>query len=293
MTHNKKEKSHLHPRNQHSKGYDFDVLIKVFPELKQHVFINKYDKRTINFFEPKAILALNKALLFNYYGVSFWEVPEGYLCPPIPGRVDYIHYLADLIDQKLGASILDIGTGANCIYPLLGHSIYGWKFKASEVDEIAIENARLIVGKNGYQDTIKIVRQNNTKEMFYGVINPEDYFEVSLCNPPFFKSQLDAEKANKRKVKNLSKNKHQKPTKNFGGQNNELWYKGGEKAFIKKMIKESSKFKDKVNWFTTLVSNHKNLKSFEQAASNVNVKSYKVIPMKHGQKTSHIFAWQY
>ena len=95
--------------------------------------LNPYGKQTINFFNPQAVKALNKALLVTHYGIRYWDIPKNYLCPPIPGRADYIHYIADLIDPE-GVNMmvkeecddqprrqcrcLDIGVGANCIYPL-------------------------------------------------------------------------------------------------------------------------------------------------------------------------------
>ena len=43
---------------------------------------------------------LNRALLKADYGIDFWDIPPNYLCPPIPGRVDYIHHLADLLARS-------------------------------------------------------------------------------------------------------------------------------------------------------------------------------------------------
>ena len=40
---------------------------------------------------------LNRAILMHHYGVKSWDIPAGYLCPPIPGRADYIHSVADLL----------------------------------------------------------------------------------------------------------------------------------------------------------------------------------------------------
>jgi len=291
MNKDKTEKSSLHPQNKHKRSYDFAALIEVLPELKQFVFVNKYKTSTINFFAPEAVKALNKAILNKHYNIKDWDIPEGYLCPPIPGRADYILYAADLIDHKKKANVLDIGTGANCIYPLLGAQEYNWTFTASDIDAVALKNAKSIISKNNLQDHIRLVHQTNAKEMFYGVIDREDYFDLSICNPPFFKSHEDAQKANRRKVKNLSKSKKTDSNKNFGGQNNELWCKGGERAFIKKMIKESQKFNDHVNWFTVLVSNNSHLKAFEQALSNVKASDVKIVEMKQGQKVSRILAW--
>ena len=120
-------KSGLHPRNRHQAPYDFDALCQRTPELQPFVFVNEHGTQTLDFADPTAVKALNKALLALHYGIAHWDLPVGYLCPPIPGRVDYLHRVADLLAESAGkvptgksVRVLDIGVGANCIYPLLG-----------------------------------------------------------------------------------------------------------------------------------------------------------------------------
>jgi len=90
-------KSRLHPRSKHINRYDFKKLIEGFPELESFVKPNKFGDESIDFSDPKAVICLNKALLKHHYGIEHWLIPEGYLCPPIPGRADYIHHIADLL----------------------------------------------------------------------------------------------------------------------------------------------------------------------------------------------------
>jgi 23S rRNA (adenine1618-N6)-methyltransferase len=94
------EKSSLHTRNLHRNPYDFDQLISCVPELKHYVFVNAYQTRTINFSIPQAVKLLNKALLQYFYNVKDWDIPDANLCPPIPGRADYVHYIADLLTEQ-------------------------------------------------------------------------------------------------------------------------------------------------------------------------------------------------
>ncbi|MFA0698444.1 RlmF-related methyltransferase, partial [Vibrio sp. 10N.222.49.C9] len=99
--------------------------------------------------DPEAVLTLNKALLAHHYQVKFWDIPKGYLCPPIPGRADYVHRLADLLDTTDNTiNALDIGTGASCIYPIIGATDYQWHFTASDVDPISIKVATEIAKLN-------------------------------------------------------------------------------------------------------------------------------------------------
>ena len=131
-------KGNLHPKNKHQKGYNFTELCEAYSELKAFVIVNQYGTETIDFANPQAVKAINTALLFKDYRLTFWDFPDDNLCPPIPGRVDYIHYLADLLTASKitkNITVLDIGTGANCIYPLLGNAEYNWSFVGTDIDK--------------------------------------------------------------------------------------------------------------------------------------------------------------
>ena len=296
------EKKNLHPRNQHRLGYDFDSLIKILPELKNFVGINEHQIQTLDFSNPDAVKALNKALLLAYYDIQFWEIPSTFLCPPIPGRVDYIHYLADLLAQSnngiipKGESVqgLDIGIGANCIYPILGNAVYGWSFVGTDIDEKAIQNCKKIIEKNPKLiDAISLQLQTEPRFIFKNIMESEDKFAFTICNPPFHNSKEEATKVALRKVNNLSTNKTTTPTLNFGGQNAELWCPGGELGFITQMIYESAKYPMHCLWYTTLVSKQAHLNSLYKTLNKVNAANISTIDMAQGQKTSRILAWTF
>ena len=91
------QSSKLHPRNRHQGRYDFARLVAVDSALAGFVTCNDYGESSIDFADPAAVKALNRALLKNDYGIHEWNIPEQQLCPPVPGRADYLHYLADLL----------------------------------------------------------------------------------------------------------------------------------------------------------------------------------------------------
>ena len=299
---NTTEKTNLHPRNLHNFGYDFDVLIKINKDLEQHVFVNNFNTKTIDFSNPHAVKSLNQSLLIQYYNIDFWDLPDNYLCPPIPGRADYIHYIADLLasnhnnviplgDQVLG---LDIGVGSNCIYPILGNAIYDWSFVATDIDENAIKNCKKIISQNPKLiDAISLQLQVEPRFIFKNIMLPEDKFAFTICNPPFHNSAAEASKAAIRKVNNLSNSRTDNPVLNFGGQNTELWCDGGEIGFITQMIYESAKYPLQVLWFTTLVSKKENLPNIYKTLTKVQAVEIKTIEMSQGQKISRIVAWTF
>ncbi|MDX6181967.1 23S rRNA (adenine(1618)-N(6))-methyltransferase RlmF [Flavobacterium sp. Fl-77] len=298
------EKTNLHPRNLHRSRYDFAQLISNCPELKKHVAINIHGIETIDFSDPEAVKLLNKALLQTYYKIQNWDIPKKYLCPPIPGRADYIHYLADLLTetnngiQPEGVNVLglDIGTGANCIYPILGNALYDWNFVGTDIDEVAIDNCSTIIEANPHLiDAISLQQQTESRFIFKNIITPEDRFTFTMCNPPFHASEAEANKSTVRKISNLNpkEKKTINPILNFGGHNAELWCNGGEIGFVTQMIYESAKYPMQCLWFTTLVSKKENLSSIYKTLNKVNTSKIKTIDMAQGQKTSRIVAWTF
>ncbi|MBU1641990.1 23S rRNA (adenine(1618)-N(6))-methyltransferase RlmF [bacterium] len=292
----------LHPRNPHNARYDFKALIKSEPRLAPFVSLNKYDDLSVDFADPEAVLLLNKALLSHFYNIKEWHIPRQYLCPPIPGRADYIHYMADLLAASNGSEIptgpkvtaLDIGVGANCIYPLIGSSVYGWRFVGADIDPTSVDSARSLVDANpSLQGNIELRLQTDHDAIFTGIIRKEDRFDFTLCNPPFHSSEEEASAGTQRKIRNLTNKKSTKKTLNFGGQANELWCEGGESAFIRKMIKESATHAKKVFWFSTLVAKKENLPAIYKALKQVHPAEVHTIEMRQGQKISRIIAWTF
>lgn len=293
------EKSGLHPRNPHRSRYDFGRLVACRPELGRFVATNAYGSETIDFADPAAVKALNRALLKLEYGISDWDIPLQYLCPPIPGRADYLHYLADLLadggDIPRGPSVrlLDIGVGANCIYPLIGRRSYGWRFVGSDIDKTALANAQRIVDANGLDDGIELRLQPSRSAILAGMLTPDELFDLTMCNPPFHASSNDAKAGTQRKLRNLGKQSGRQPVLNFGGQSAELYCDGGEEAFIGRMVAESAMHPMSCLWYTTLVSRSASLPGVYRALKKAGALDVRTINMAQGQKKSRIVAWTF
>ena len=293
----------FHPRNRHQGRYDFPQLIKSSPDLARFVILNPYGKQSIDFANPEAVREFNRALLKALYGIAHWDIPPGYLCPPIPGRADYVHALADLLGESHGGEIprgagvrvLDIGTGANCIYPLLGHSDYRWQFIGSDIDPVALASAKAIVQANGLGKSISLRQQSNPRHILQGLLQADERFDLAMCNPPFHASLEDATRGSTRKWRALGKAdpKRKLPVLNFGGQHSELWCEGGEIRFVTQLIAESTSVPTQVQWFSTLVSKASNLPVIEAALRKAAVKQQRVVEMGQGQKVSRFVAWSF
>ena len=282
------EKTRLHPRNKHREHYDFKLLIEASPELSKFITKNKYGNETVDFFNPDGVKALNKSLLIHHYGLKEWDIPAGYLCPPIPGRADYIHHIADILAARnfgkipTGSNVkcLDIGTGANLVYPIVGNSEYGWSFVGTDIDPKAIESAESIVKSNpSLEGKVEVRLQAKADETFFGAIQKGEKFDLTICNPPFHSSAEDAHDASQRKLNNLKQEKVEKVELNFGGTSGELWTEGGEKAFILRMIQQSSQFAKTCCYFSTLVSKQSNVKHIKAALEKIGVMEQRMIAM--------------
>lgn len=295
------EKVELHPRNKNRKQYDLEAMAEKTPALHQHLLSNKRGDTSIDFSNPTAVKMLNKAILHYYYGISFWEFPTENLCPAIPGRADYIHHMADLLGAKTKVdptakpiTCLDIGTGASCIYPILGVTEYKWNCIGTDIDTKSLNSAKRIVDLNPkLHGKISLRLQQNPNQIFKGIIEKGDTIDITICNPPFHSSLEEAEKGTRRKVRNL-KAKSQKPIpRNFSGKHSELIYEGGEYQFIKNMILESKDFAQQCKWFSSLVSKQSNLKPLIKILNSVMPSDIKKITIKTGNKTSRILAWTF
>ncbi|MES2800651.1 MAG: 23S rRNA (adenine(1618)-N(6))-methyltransferase RlmF [Bacteroidota bacterium] len=292
----------LHPRNRNRERYDLNAMIQTNPSLKAFVKTNKFGDDSIDFSSPTAVKVLNQALLNHYYGIAHWDFSNENLCPPIPGRADYIHHVADLLSESNGNKIpkgqqikcLDIGVGATCIYPIIGVTEYDWYFVGSDIDPNSIASAEKIVALNpSLKNKIELRLQKNKNVIFSEIIGKNEHFDLTICNPPFHASLEDAQKGTRRKIKNLTGQTIEKPDLNFAGNSNELICEGGEIQFLQDMISESKHFAENCRWFTSLVSKESNLKAIYNALKKVNAIEVKTIPMGTGNKISRIVAWTF
>lgn len=305
-------KTEMHPRNPHNQGYDFAKLAQTHAPLKTFLAPNPVGKLTIDFSQPSAVKALNAALLKQFYKVQVWDIPAGFLCPAVPGRADYIHYLADLLaldnngTVPQGKSIkgLDIGTGANLIYPIIASQSYDWSMVGCDINPSSTTSATLIASANpNIRKRVKVRVQQNAKHIFEGVVGPGEAFDFSMCNPPFHESESAAMSGSRKKNRNLAKHSakrrgHDSTAKNqsslnFGGQHNELWCEGGEFAFVKSMMQESVSFASQIKWFTTLLSKKDNVRPLVELAKKLGAIECKTINMAQGAKASRFIAWRF
>lgn len=284
--------SGFHPDNPAAPPYDMDLLVKQCPSLFAFI-LSPDDRNTIDFALPEAVYQLNRAMLMAYFGIKHWDIPQDYLIPGVPMRAEYIYRMADFLLQngiEKNVRAVDIGTGANLIYPIIGNKAFGWKFLASDVDPRSVEIASAIAKFNGMQKSVLVIQQSHSSRYFQNILKHGHEYTLSLCNPPFHASAAEAKEEALRKQQNLDyKNKQL----NFGGTASELWVNGGERSFIERMIEESIAFAHQVRFFSSLVSKKENLSPLIQKLKSAKIARSWIINMDHGQKKSRILIWTF
>lgn len=275
----------MHPNNKHIKGYKFKALAKEFPALEDFLFVNEHGKDTLDFSDKDCVRLFNQALLKKYYGVAHWDIPAGNLCPTVPGRADYLHYVQDIIGVG-EKRILDIGTGASVIYPLLGQAAFAWSFVGTDIDKQALAHAQQLLHSNTISlEQIELKAQENEQYIFQGIIKPTDLFDACICNPPFFESEKQALSWNIKKWKgNQGKQV---------GTVNELIFEGGEQAFITQMITESVGFQKQIKLFSCLVSRKSTMSFIEATCSKLGINQLRFVAMKTGRKHTRLAVWSF
>ena len=140
------EKKYENQRLRNPFIFDFHKLACLEPALRPYVLI--LNQRTVcNFKEQNSLIAVAQAIMKHYFKVK-WEIPPENLCPRIPARLNYLLWVYLQLSSWKIKKVLDIGTGASLIYPLLGWSVFGWKFIATEVSQESYDHSRDLIAMN-------------------------------------------------------------------------------------------------------------------------------------------------
>ncbi|XP_068022025.1 RNA N6-adenosine-methyltransferase METTL16 [Melanerpes formicivorus] len=243
----------MHARNRYKdKPPDFAYLAAKYPEFQQHLQTTLTGRVSLNFKDPEAVRALTCTLLKEDFGLTI-DIPVERLIPTVPLRLNYIHWVEDLIghqeaDKRVLRRGIDIGTGASCIYPLLGATLNGWYFLATEVDDMCFNYAKKNVEQNNLSDLIKVVKVPQ-KTLLMDALKEESgiVYDFCMCNPPFFANQLEAKGVN-------SRNPRRPPPSsvNTGGIT-EIMAEGGELEFVKRIIHDSLQLKKRLRWYSCML----------------------------------------
>eukprot|EP00941_MAST-03F_sp_MAST-3F-sp1_P005275 g5275.t1 len=279
----KKKVKHNVRSKYHDNAPDYAALANLYPSLlSEFVNINKNGHARINWSDALANIAVQKTLLLHDFQLNC-ELPIDRLCPTVPSRANYIHWLQDLLALSPASETprrgIDIGTGASCIYPLLGARIAGWHFVATEIDADSLSCAQRNVASNSLSDSIEVRFVPERKRLLTNVIIQSDgTFDFCMCNPPFYSSEQEAREAKYRDRRAIS---------------SELYCDGGEEAFTAQLVDESLQFHSQIRWFTTLAGKKKTLRKLLGKLREKNVKNICTHELLQGTTSRWVIGWSF
>ena len=273
---------------------DFLILIKEFPDLKKYIIKQneeKLEEISFDWSNNNLSLLMTKSILDYYFNIKYYNIPKGYLIPPIPSRLNYLNLINKILIKEINSQSryssdiigIDIGTGANIIYPILGNSIFNWKFICSEINDESYNNAKLILEKNNLENEINLIKQKNKNNIFLNILNQENKYIFSLCNPPYYDYEAEIKLDDKKRDNEF----------NF----DEVYYKKGEFGFFQRYFIESTCYKKNVYLFTILIgkkANMENINDIMNTNDNKNIiKKFNIQKIQTGNNLRYIIYWSF
>ncbi|KPM37623.1 hypothetical protein AK830_g8937 [Neonectria ditissima] len=271
----------------YTKPPNFNELALLDPD-----FADLWNQHNADFFnDPKCVMQLTKTLLQLDFDLQI-ELPDDRLCPPVTNRHNYLLWLKGLLDstsyEKPRRKVvgLDIGTGASCIYPLLGCTERPWSFIATDIDPKSLEFARKNVALNHLQHRINVVQRKPED----AVIPLDDLgiatIDFTMNNPPFYKSAED--------MANSAAQKSKPPQSACTGAKVEMVTDGGEVGFVDRILQESLVLRERVQWYTAMFGFLSSLVDFVQKLRENGIDNYAVTELIQGTKTRRwAIAWSF
>ncbi|KAI8505155.1 Methyltransferase-like protein 16 [Branchiostoma belcheri] len=290
---------YMHPRNKYKNNPpDFATLAKKYPDFAQYVTYNKSETRGfINFKDPEAMRCLTCTLLKEDFGLEV-EIPNDRLIPTLPLRLNYIHWIEDLL-QGMGEGTkgagdsgkvtgIDIGAGACCIYPLLGCTLNGWNFLATEVDPTSYTYAVNNVSRNSKQDNITVKHVQRDEGLLKVLDEDESYFDFCMCNPPFYANDMEAQgllpdRGPERPL----------PSSISTASEAERVASGGEVGHVGRIIEESLQLQKKIGFYTSMLGKKSSLKPLKEMLKKNGIENFACTEFCQGRTMRWGIVWTF
>ncbi|WWD09200.1 hypothetical protein V865_007322 [Kwoniella europaea PYCC6329] len=276
-----------------TKKPSFARLASRFPDFAQYVTVSEEGSASIDFQDPSALRSLTKCLLKEDWDLDV-DLREDRLCPTLTNRLDYLLHVLDL-EPYLPSSfsstplrVLDIGTGATAIYPILLHRLRpNARITATEIDQVSHEHSLSVLSQNLISiSSINVLRAPFSGPILFPILDDEvQEWDLTICNPPFFGSEEEIREGQEGKELGA----HAAPT----AANNELITPGGEVAFVGKMIEESLKIGERCRWYTTLIGKYASLSALVELLRQNKIDNYLLKGIKQSKTTRWILGWSH
>ncbi|RMX97625.1 hypothetical protein D0868_10545 [Hortaea werneckii] len=275
---------------------DFDVLAAKDHEFAAICKVSK-NKRWVDFQDPKVVKQLTNSLLKHDFGLEL-QLPDDRLCPPVPVRWNYIRWIQELLDTTNdtysdqydpGREVkgLDIGAGASCIYGLLACKTRpGWLIAGIDIDAHSLMHARVNVESNHLADRIRLVQTDPNDPLIPLQQMQCETLDFVMTNPPFYDSMQD--------MQSSYTNKHAPPSAICTGSENEMICPGGDVGFVTRILDESLRLRDRVQWYTAMLGKMSSLQRIVSKLKENGVSNFAVTCLQAGHRTKRwAVAWSF
>ena len=336
----------MHPRSAFREGNpDFGALAERHPSLRPHLVRRGASRDgakprwTLDFASWDATVALNAALLADAYDVRGWSIPRGYLCPAVANRANYVHWIEDLLEQSRPAALgsatrgpairgLDVGVGANCVYPLIGAARNGWSFVGTDVTDAALEAARRNADANPRLAPLIEIRDARIRgESGANLPRAEEGDPAPIFARVRADEDRDAERDRLDAARDAAASSSSSTTKtkknetrgfaftmcnppffeseadakgnagtDFGGVASEMACAGGELAFVSRILAESSASADArrfAHWYTTMCGKKETVKRLRAMLRTRGAKAVRETTFYQGKTRRWGVAWSF
>jgi 23S rRNA A1618 N6-methylase RlmF len=284
----------IHPRNRYKDGIDIDSLRE---DRRFRVYAQN---GRVEWRDPNAWREATRALLKRDFGVEL-VVPPRFLAAPLPSRLNYVHWVEDLVreggDDPLasGGVGVDVGAGASCIYGLLFTALHERvQMICVETDPASLACARdniarqtenraqrliLVDGNLQNQDGAGVITAGGSLAL--GCSQAKGRCLFTICNPPFYEDEADKRAA--------------APGRRAAGvgTTSEKMTEGGEVGFVKSLIEASARLDQPQTWFTSLLGRASSLAPVKDAMEKAQVAQTRTTFWVQGNTTRYGVAWRF
>ncbi|KIV97983.1 hypothetical protein PV10_01678 [Exophiala mesophila] len=305
------------PEDIYKMDVDFTSLALKYPEFAKRLKSN----RQLDFSDPESVRQLTKSLLHRDFNLKI-DLPDDRLCPPVPNRFNYILFIRRLLasttptrkprnskpsistpkPQPRPILLLDIGTGASAIYPLLGTQQYpNWYFLATELDAKSRSYALRNITQNSLSGRIKLIDTDSSGSILIPDLTPylpkrssgskltsTSKLDILLTNPPFYTSPSD--------LAFSASSKSRPPNSSCTGSAVEMIVAGGEVGFVTRLIRESTfpRNRSRIRWFSSMLGKLSSVGQVVEVLRERGCGNYAVTEFVQGQKTRRwCVAWSW
>jgi 23S rRNA A1618 N6-methylase RlmF len=248
-------------------------------------------------------IALTRALLKTYLDIQLPYLETNHLCPPVPNRFFYLHWIHSQLLQRKSQLGMDIGAGATAIYSLLAAKFFECLMFTTEIDPVAADMAHQNIKANQLENRIHVttVAPSHSQDAQQPPGGPleralaglEQYMvhhqgqipttiDFVMTNPPFYDPK-SVELTNPRAGDGRARTAM---TVSEGS------YPGGEVGFVTEIFADSLRRRRSAKWFSSMLGKKTSLLHLQKMLTHVLGPAHiRVTEYEPGQYTRWFLAW--